>query len=175
VSQRDIARARQIGGEHATTPWLIFTDADVVFSCDYFDRLLTYPMRDVVYGAKLSRDAYAEYYRRFACAQQWSDRLRIPAASGSNLIISQNAFQRSGGFDVRLSTNEDSEIAWRIKRLGFSVCFAPDLVVYARDHRRLQRGTIRKTWHSIVRCALLYFNWMPDQWRSGDWGYWSRK
>ena len=108
-------------------------------------------------------------------AQQFSDRLGIPAASGSNLLIRQTAFQQSGGFDIRLSTNEDSEIAWRIQRLGFRVAFAPDLIVYARDHRRLQRGTLRKTLHSIVRCSLLYCNLMPDRWRGGDWGYWSEK
>jgi hypothetical protein len=53
------------------------------------------------------------------------------------------------------------------------VAFAPGLVVYARDHRRLQRGTLRKTVHSIARCSLLYFNLMPDRCRSRDWGYWS--
>jgi glycosyltransferase involved in cell wall biosynthesis len=171
--QSNIARARQIGGERAETPWLLFTDADVLFSRDYFDKLSTHPIGDVLYGPKLSLDDHARYYRFIARAQHLSDRLGIPAASGSNLLISRAAFQRSGGFDLRLSCNEDSEIAWRIKRLGLRVAFAPGLVVYARDHRRLQRGTLRKTVHSIARCSLLYFNLMPDRCRSRDWGYWS--
>ena len=69
-------------------------------------------------------------------------------------------------FDIRVREQ-------RIKRHGFRIAFAPDLIVYARDHRRLQRGTLRKTLHSVTRCALLYFNLMPDRWRSHDWGYWS--
>ncbi|MCX7840651.1 MAG: glycosyltransferase [Anaerolineae bacterium] len=169
----NIAQARQIGGERANTAWLLFTDADVFFASDYFDRLAAYDNYDVLYGPKLSLDEHQRYYRSVARAQHFSDRLGIPAASGSNLLISRAAFQRSGGFDVRLSVNEDSEIAWRIKRLGFRVAFAPDLIVYARDHRRLQRGTLRKTFHSLVRCGLLYLNLMPERWRSHDWGYWA--
>lgn len=173
--QANITLARQLGSERATTPWLLFTDADVLFSPTYFDRLITYHTGDVLYGPKLSLDEYSRYYRWFRWGQQLADRLGLPAASGSNLLISRDAFQRSGGFDLRLTCNEDSEIAWRLKRLGFRIHFASDLVVYERDHRRLQRGALRKTLHSIARCALLYFNLMPARWRSGDWGYWSER
>jgi GT2 family glycosyltransferase len=171
----NVTQARQLGGERAATPWLLFTDADVLFAPDYFDHLLAYQTGDALYGPKLSRDRYVRYYRWFTRGQQLSDRLGLPAASGSNLLISRHAFQRSGGFDLRLTVNEDSEIAWRLKRAGFHVRFAPDLIVYARDHRRLQRGTLRKTLHSITRCGLLYFHLMPDRWRNGDWGYWSER
>jgi hypothetical protein len=53
------------------------------------------------------------------------------------------------------------------------VCFAPDLVVYAHDHRRLYRGPLRKTLHSITRCLLLYLGLISESWLSHDWGYWS--
>ena len=171
----NITQARQLGGERATTPWLLFTDADVLFAPDYFDQLLNYHKGDALYGPKLSRDRYTRYYRWFTRGQQLADRLGLPAVSGSNLLIRREAFQRCGGFDLRLTVNEDSEIAWRLKRQGFHIRFAPDLIVYARDHRRLQRGTLRKTVHSLARCGLLYFNLMPARWRSGDWGYWSER
>jgi membrane-associated phospholipid phosphatase len=35
------------------------------------------------------------------------------------------------------------------------------LVVYAETYRRLERGMIRKTLHSITRCSALYFNLIP--------------
>jgi len=171
----NIAQARQIGAERADTPWLLFTDADVSFAPDYFERPSTHQTYDVLYGPKLSLDDHQRYYRWIARAQYLSDRLGLPAASGSNLLIRRAALERSGGFDPRLSVNEDSEIVWRIKRLGLRVAFTFDLVVYARDHRRLQRGTLRKTLHSIVRCGLLYLNLMPERWRSHDWGYWSER
>lgn len=169
-----IAEARQIGAAAAQTEWVLFTDADIVFAADYFVRLLDCQRDcDVVYGAKRSRDDYERYYRWFSQGQWLAHRLGIPAASGSNLLIRHAVLLACGGFDQRLTVNEDSEIAWRIKRQGYRVCFAPDLVVYERDHRRLRRGAVRKTVHTLARSLLLYLNLMPDRWRSDDWGYWS--
>jgi GT2 family glycosyltransferase len=169
-----IAEARQAGAEFARSPWLVFTDADVIFAPDYFAQLQrnTQAAADALYGPKLSLNHHARYDRWFACAQCWSHRLGVPAASGSNLVIRRSALMAVGGFDLRLRCNEDSEVAWRLKRQGCCVAFDPALVVYARDHRRLRRGVVGKTLHSATRCALLYLNLMPVRWRGGDWGYW---
>ena len=169
-----VTEARQLGAEAAETSWLLFTDADIVFSHDFFDLLPKYHGYELIYGPKLSADYFPLYYQWFARGQQVLHSLGIPAASGSNLLISRRALMALGGFDLRLVCNEDSEIAWRAKRSGYATAFAPDLVVYARDHRRLQLGRIRKTLHSITRCALLYLNLMPNRWRGHDWGYWSQ-
>ena len=169
----NITEARQLGAQAAQTGWLLFTDADVSFAPDYWTRLRAHRECDVLYGAKLSTGEFARYYRRFTWGQGVAHRLGIPAASGSNLLIRASAFWACGGFDLQLTCNEDSEIAWRIKRHGYEVCFAPDLVVYARDHRRLYQGAVRKTMHSVTRCLLLYLGLIPDKWRSYDWGYWA--
>lgn len=172
----NIVEARQIGARLAETKWLLFTDADVSFAPDYGERLRAYDGNercDVLYGIKLSQDRYQRYYRRFSWGQGVSHRLGLPAASGSNLLIRRDVFWASGGFDLDLTVNEDSEIAWRLKREGYGVCFGADLIVYARDHRRLEQGTLRKTLHSVARCLLLYSGLMPKRWRSRDWGYWS--
>jgi glycosyltransferase involved in cell wall biosynthesis len=179
--QSNVVEARQIGARLAQTEWLVFADADVVFAPDYWEHLMCALTRDagtgrgcdVLYGTKLSRDDYQGYYRRFRWGQGFSHWLGIPAASGSNLVIRRGVFWASGGFDLGLTVNEDSEIAWRLKREGYTVCFDRELIVYARDHRRLRQGTLRKNAHSIVRCLLLYAGLMPERWRSRDWGYWS--
>lgn len=168
-----VTEARQIGAEAAQTEWLLFTDADVIFAGNYFRNLSLNTDADAIYGPKLSQDDYAAYYRWFSRGMQISHQLGIPAASGSNLLIRRSVLLAVGGFDLQLTCNEDSEIAWRIKRYGRNVQFAPDLIVYARDHRRLQRGIIRKTAHSLLRCGLLFTGLMPPQWRDHDWGYWS--
>jgi glycosyltransferase involved in cell wall biosynthesis len=168
-----ITEARQIGAEAARTPWLLFTDADVVFAPDYFERLLTFQGYDAIYGPKLSRDDFMSYYRWFGRGQQVLQQVGIPAVSGSNLLVSRRALNGAGGFDLRLTCNEDSELGWRIKQRGYRITFAPDLVVYARDHRRLRLGLARKTLHSLTRCLLLYLHLIPARWRSRDWGYWA--
>lgn len=166
-----VTEARQAGTEAADTPYLLFTDADVAFHEDYFDRLATLEC-PVIYGPKLSRDRFRSYYTGIATAQRVSARLGIPAASGSNLLVERHALLRAGGFDTRLACNEDSELVWRLKRNGNRCHFDPDLIVWATDHRRLERGRLRKTAHSMLRCTFLYTGVMPKRWRESDWGYW---
>jgi glycosyltransferase involved in cell wall biosynthesis len=168
-----VSEARQVGAEATKTPWVLFSDADVIFPPDYFGRLASYTRYDVVYGPKLSTGEFASYYRWSARGQGLLHRLGIPAASGSNLLVSRHAFFATGGFDLQLSCNEDTELVWRIKQRGYPVLFVPELAVYARDHRRLERGALRKTTHSLVRYTLLYFDLIPPRWRVHDWGYWS--
>lgn len=169
----NVTVARQVGAEAAATDWLLFTDADVVFAQDYFTRLPRRYAGHALYGAKIARDQYPGYYRWFTRGQQWAHRVGIPAVSGSNFLVHRHAFAHVGGFDLRLTCNEDSELGWRIRRRGFQIDFAPELVVYARDHRRLERGAAYKMVHSVTRCLLLYTGLLPDRWRSHDWGYWS--
>jgi glycosyltransferase involved in cell wall biosynthesis len=171
----NIPQARQLGAEATDTPWLLFTDADIIFPTDYFYKLSAINDDGAVYGPKLSNGAFAAYYRWQSRGQQLSHRMGVPAVSGSNFLVRRHVFFAVGGFDEQLICNEDSELGWRIKRQGYRITFAPDLVVYARDHRRLDRGATRKTVHSMVRCGLLYFNFMPSRWRSGDWGYWQNR
>lgn len=168
----NVTIARQWGAELAQTPWLLFTDADVIFAPDYFDKVAALPDQDAFYGPKLSQDRYIDYYRWFARGQGLAHQLGMPAVSGSNLLMRRMVFQMIGGFDLQLTCNEDSEIGWRVKRSGCQIKFIPNLIVYARDHRRLDRGWGRKTLHTFLRCSLLYFNLLPPSWRNSDWGYW---
>lgn len=171
----NVTEARCIGAAAATTEWLLFSDADIIFDGAYFEEFSRHAASlDAIYGAKLSyNQEYRYYYRCFSWGQQFSDRVGIPAVSGSNIAIRRAAYEAIGGFDLSLTVNEDSEIGWRLKRRGYRIAFHPLLKVYARDHRRLKRGRTQKTGHSLVRCALLYFNWIPAHKRGNDWGYWA--
>ncbi len=169
-----IAVARHVGANLADTQWLLFTDADVIFHPLYFDHLSNIGHFDGYYGPKLSFSEYIEYYESFSAWQRFFHRLGIPAASGSNLLIRRDVYFSIGGFDLDLRVNEDTELSWRIKRSRYSIAFDHELIVYARDHRRLKRGMARKNLHSIARCALLYLNLIPQKWRSSDWGYWKK-
>ena len=170
-----VTQARQRGAQAAKTPWLLFSDADVVFPGGYFERLNGLRTEAVYYGPKLSRDRFRRYYGLIAAGQSLCQACGIPAASGSNLLVPRSALCAVGGFDLSLNCNEDSELVWRIRRAGFRVRYLADLAVYATDHRRIERGRARKTLHSLARCTLLYTALMPRKLRSLDWGYWQNR
>lgn len=168
--------ARENGARAARSRWLLFADADVRFAAGYFatlSELLDRPGASaLLFGPKLSADDYAGHYRRLSIAQRVLAQLQIPAASGSNMLVTSEAFAAVGGFDTSLSCNEDSELGWRIARAGFAWRHEPSLIVFATDHRRLRRGPLRKTLHTVFRCSSLYLDLIPQRWRSHDWGYW---
>jgi glycosyltransferase involved in cell wall biosynthesis len=171
----NIARARQHGAEAAATEWLLYTDADVVFDDAYFERLARIELDNGhggIIGAKTSRTRYRFYYRLFNLWMRMICILGCPAGTGSNMIVRRRALDEAGGFDRDLSCNEDSLLTWRISRCGYRVRYRGDLVVYETDHRRLERGLLRKSLHSIVRCIMLFTGVFGNHLRSHDWGYW---
>jgi len=171
-----IAEARQQGASASTGDLLVFSDADVEFDASYFDRLADSAGWDGVCGAKLSRELFLRDYTTMLRAQQIVyRRFGIVAASGSNMAITREAFMTIGGFRPNLRCNEDTELFLRGGRRGLRLRFDGGLIVWARDHRRLYRGRIRKIAHSLVRNCLLYFmccrRTLPHL-LEDDWGYW---
>jgi glycosyltransferase involved in cell wall biosynthesis len=175
-SAGNIATARQLGAEAAATEWVLFTDADVVFTPGYFEALAAAEMpvgTGALYGRKAALGSHPVYHALFHAGQALCAFFGIPAGSGSNMLVRRAALREAGGFDLELSCNEDSEVLWRVADTGAGVRFVPELVVHSRDERRLARGSAKKLVHSALRCFLLYTELLPRRWRVHDWGYWS--
>lgn len=171
----NIPVARQRGAQLAATPWLLFTDVDVTFAPGYFEQLRRMDVPDTcagIVGTKRTRDRFRAYYALFTLGQRLCAWAGIPAATGSDMLMRRDALFACGGFDPTLSVNEDSEAMWRCQRAGHQVRFADNLIVFARDHRRLERGVLRKFGHSTLRCIALYLDLLPERWKAADWGYW---
>ena len=89
------------------------------------------------------------------------------------MLVRRRALYEAGGFDRDLSCNEDSLLTWKIHRCGYKVPYADGLRVYETDHRRLDRGLVKKSLHSIVRCIMLFSGLFGKRLRASDWGYWN--
>ena len=171
----DIPHARQLGSDVATTPWLLFSDADVVLTPTYAHVLASIPVTrrtGGIVGSKGTAGGYERYHHCFARGQRLLSWIGIPPASGSNMLILKRALYGIGGFDLDLTVNEDTDAMFRIKRAGWQTRFEPALGVLAFDHRRLERGSVRKTVHSFARCGLLWVRPGSQSVRRSDWGYW---
>lgn len=172
----NIPRARQLGADHADSPWLLFTDADMVFGETYFKAWVGLELGDrvgAVQGAKLSADReYATYYKLFSAGIGLLALLNIPAGSGSNMVIRKRALEEAGGFDFALSANEDTHILWAARKTGWRVLYVKSLQVFERDHRRLRKGILKKALHSWTRSLMLMTGIGASRVRGSDWGYW---
>lgn len=174
----NIPEARQTGADYAVSDWLLFSDADVVFDPEYFQNLTRMEIAEitgVLAGAKGSIGRHGIYYRFFSFGLGLLCSLGVGTATGSNMLVRKSALLQAGGFEKDLPCNEDSLLAWRISRLGYKVEFKGSLRVYERDHRRLDRGVLKKTFHSLFRCFLLFAGLYPRVWYRKDWGYWEEK
>ncbi|NJP07723.1 MAG: glycosyltransferase [Chloroflexaceae bacterium] len=175
-STAGLTMARQIGAEAAQGQWLVFTDADVCFEPGYFDYLCRSINADAFYGPKYATVAHPIYSRLFIAWQVSIHRLGTAASSGSNMGMHRDVFAQLGGFRLDLPVNEDTELMMRARRRGFRVDYIHGLAVRSIDDRRLQRGVIFKTVHSVSRNTLLFVDMyipIPRRWLSHDWGYWS--
>ncbi len=175
VKDCSIPVARQTGAEAAAGRWLLFTDADIRFDDDYFDNLsrwLPDSRCGAVMGAKLSMGKYRRYYRCYSLAMGLGALFRIPLGSGSNMLIRKQALIDAGGFDPRLTVNEDTYIFWQIQKAGWKVRYNGRLKVYETDHRRLDKGMVRKYTHSVSRIFRLYSGMGKERVFKSDDGYW---
>ncbi|MBC8074817.1 MAG: glycosyltransferase [Chloroflexales bacterium] len=173
-----IAAARQYGAAVARGEWLLFSDADVTYAPDYFDRVAPYLAGDAFFGPKYATARYQQYGRFFSGGQHLLHSLGIAAASGSNMAVRKAVFRAVGGFDTSLPCNEDTDLMLRIKRRGYAVAFANDLAVTSINDRRLEQGLVRKTAHSAARSLLLLLCGRLPLLRRvlyHDWGYWRNR
>jgi glycosyltransferase involved in cell wall biosynthesis len=174
-ARANIPVARQLGADTASTEWLLFTDADVVFAPGYFERLARIrdqPGDGGIVGTKGSINGFDTYHRWFRAGQRLLSIAGVPAATGSNMLLRSSTLRAIGGFDPDLSVNEDTEVMFRVKRSGHAVRFDPDLAVLSFDHRRLEKGLARKVAHGAVRNTALYLGLFDRRVRASDWGYW---
>jgi len=172
----NIPQARQIGADAAQTPWILFSDADIIFDETYFDCLSEMNIQEkagAIMGAKLSNEQYKLYLRLYSFSIGFYAKFGLPMGSGSNMLVRREAFLKTSGFDPKLSAGEDTYMLWQIKKTGYKVIYNGKLKVFETDHRRLQKGVFKKIFHGTSRALMLFSGIKSDKVRRSNWGYWS--
>jgi GT2 family glycosyltransferase len=147
---KTVGGARQVGVEHARGDYVAFTDADCIPRKDWLENLVREFDDGIVgvgggirnIGKGLWEESIALALDTFlGSANSVQDRVLegkrvVKSISGCNSIYRKKDIIAVGGFDVRLSINEDTELNSRLQQLG-TLIYTPDAIVHHHQERGL--------------------------------------
>ena len=89
---------------------------------------------------------------------QYDDLKEIFWASGACMFLRAKAYRRTGGFDGDFFAHmEEIDLCWRLKRLGYTIYYCPDSVVYHVGGGTLPNDNPRKLYYNYRNSLFLLF------------------
>lgn len=166
------AVGRNAGAKLATTPYILFLDADITFTHRYaikeaLDEMINgkYEMLGTTPVYKGEFDIRASIMFGLNKYITWLLSKTEPFAIGGFTMVSRRIFNSLGGYDEKATQSEDWLLSKKIKPNKFKLI--PELIT--QDNRRFKRYG----YFSIIK--LLYINWRNrnnTQHFYKDQGYW---
>ena len=130
--------ARNAGARAASSPRILFCDADDVVSPSWVRRMIEALEHFDLAGGALDytrlNSAPAVHSRNLIQITELSSSLgHWHYAMSANLAVSRHAYDAVGGFDPRFRYGaDDVDFCWRAQDRGFTIGFAPDALVHYR-------------------------------------------
>jgi glycosyltransferase involved in cell wall biosynthesis len=192
ADRRSPGHARNAGASRSSGDFLAFTDADDAAQPGWLTALAeAAPLGDLVAGSVVVDGLNDERSLGWHVVPPRERSLRedrfLSYASGANLGIWAEVFERLGGFEEDAIAGEDKEFSWRAQMTSFRLVWAPDAVVryrlrdqvseLARQHYRY--GTTGPRLYRLFRDsgmprrrptkALMTWSWILLTWPAAAW------
>ena len=125
-------RQRNVGWSMARTPLVAFTDDDCRPDADWLRELLAAARANP--GALIQGRTQPDPYEAEVLKAPYARSLSVdppgPFAQTANMLYPREALERCDGFDERLHSGEDTDLALRARESGYAYEPAPAAVVY---------------------------------------------
>jgi glycosyltransferase involved in cell wall biosynthesis len=168
-------RGRNRGAEASCAEYIVFADADVVFTSKALDLVAAHLEGDsnVVAVHFPLRPLGATWFPRFCYkamdAYFWMlSQFGIAQGVGTFLAVRRSAFVESGGFDEGLAAGEDADFLRRLGRLGV-VRYDRTIVVGTSPRRFLTEHAFLFALKTVLWAALrllgLHTSWLHYRWK----------
>jgi glycosyltransferase involved in cell wall biosynthesis len=146
--QKGVGIARDCGWRAASGEIIAYTDADSMVSKNWLSEIKKgFEDENVIaiYGPVFLVDGGAtkKWMAKYLLTLflVFNHIIRHYNIIGSNFAVRKKSMQEIDGFDTRLKTGEDIELALRLKRIGGKIVFTRKLIVYV-SARRFRAGWI---------------------------------
>ncbi|GMA24892.1 glycosyl transferase [Luteimicrobium album] len=141
-ARRGPSAARNEGARRTTAPFLVFCDADDVVAPGWLRAMREGLGKAALVAGVLEGDSLNAGHRG---ALSWvpdgvyrKPFLDLLAVSSNNFGIRRDVFEALGGFEERLSTNEDTDLSWRVQLAGHALVRETEAVVHVRKREGLR-------------------------------------
>ena len=146
-----VGGARQIGLENARGEFVAFTDADCIPTTNWLENLVKAFESDCVgvgggirnVGKGIWGNSIALIMDTFLGSANsvqgrlFKERRYVKSISGCNSMYRRETLMKVGGFNVKLSVNEETDLNKRLSKLG-KLLYTPDAVVLHKQGRGLK-------------------------------------
>jgi glycosyltransferase involved in cell wall biosynthesis len=121
-------RARNTGIKYAKGKIVVFAPADAYFDREWLKYLISAFKNPTLAG--VAGNIYAANRQRIASYLLDLTLRDKPHYATTNIAYRKDVLIEVGGFDDRLETADDVELAWRILRAGYKIGYEPKAVLY---------------------------------------------